>query len=95
MGDDLTTLLTSWRPRDVTSTAEGTCGGEGRHGEGKEEEWRPVTSAELEIVVDGSDEFHEWMEAAAEFWGDWEGDQGVELPLQEDLLQRPRPPPQV
>ena len=91
MGDDLTTLLTSWRPRDVTSTAEGTCGGEGRHGEGKGEEWRPVTSAELETVDDDVDASLESVEAAAELWGDEEGDQGVELPLQEGPLQHPRP----
>ena len=89
MGDDLTMLLTSWRPRDVTSTAEGTCDGEGRQGERKGEEWRPWNSAELATAVDGVDASLESMEVVDELLGAEGDDQEVEHPLLEDPLRHP------
>ena len=87
MGDGVATLLKLLRPRDRKWKDGETCKGTGRHGEGKEEEWRLETSAEKEIFVDDHCEFDEKVDRQLELVVDAVDDQGVEVMLLEDPLQ--------
>ena len=90
LDDDLTASLTSWRPRDLTSTAGETCDGKGRQGEGKGEAWRLENSAEAGIVGVDVGASPASLEEVVELPDDVEDDQVLEDPRQVGPRRRRR-----
>ena len=81
----LKALLTLWRPRDRTSTAETTWKGAGEHGKGKGEDLHP------EAADDGADELDEALHQLDETVEDVAVDQELEDREQPDPLPRQHP----